>query len=164
MRLKSLLFPLVVVVLLVVACTGNTAYHHYEHVRGSGWRQSDTLHFRLPEATRSGHYPRQVGLRYGNAFPYEGVWMVVETRLHHPSRLLRDTLYFRTSDDNGQSMGDGINLEQHEVAIGPLYLSRGQQAEVAIYHIMHREIIPNILDVGLKLTRPNPDRNLPALK
>ena len=120
-----------VVALLATACTHETFFHSYRHIAPNGWRYTDTLEFLLPPAPQTEAYALSVGLRIDACFPYQSLTLVVETTLG----------------------GSGVNLLQFETPAGHLQLREGQQARVRIYHIMSRETMPHIHDVGLRCSR-----------
>lgn len=153
MRVKTVL-EMVVATVLLTTCTDGTFLHRYLPITDEGWGRADTLRFSLPDISRTGDYPVSVGLRYGNRFPYTGMWVEAEIRLFHPSLVCRDTLYIPISDENGHSLGQGVSLQQHEVPLTTLHLQRGQQGTIRLRQIMMREVVPDISDVGIRILRP----------
>ncbi len=152
-RLRQVAAPVVAIVLLGVCWgCGRPAYHHYMSPAGRGWSGGDTLRFHVPPVSRTGYYALSLGMRLGIDFPYEGVWVAVETSLTSPDSLLVDTLYFRAIKKGGRPQGSGINMSQDEQPFDSLRLLGGQGAEIRVYHLMSREVLPAVLDVGLLIT------------
>lgn len=151
MRIKHLL-P-VLATLFTISCTQSTITHHYEAVSDEGWSRNDTLHFPLPEIKEDGNYRVELGLRYNNLFPYEGLWLVAETRLNTPHFIRIDTLCIVTANKEGRPTGRGVVLMQSDTLLTTLHLSKGQNGEIYLRHIMHNEVFPGILDVGVKVKR-----------
>ena len=139
--------------LVMVSCTKGTLIHHYEAVSHQGWERTDTLCFDLPEVEKQGQHLMSVSLRYNNNFPYEGIWIVVEGSMKEPSAYWRDTLYFRTADENGTALGRGVALMQNSVPLKEMQLEEGQHGRFRVWHIMHREVMPTIREVGIRLER-----------
>ncbi|MCD8303386.1 MAG: gliding motility lipoprotein GldH [Prevotellaceae bacterium] len=131
----------------------HVALHHYVNPHGEGWSAQDTLHYSLPPVNATADYELSLGMRVGNLFPYAGVWMVADLSLHNPERQLRDTLYFVTMQEGGMPQGTGINMQQSEQRLLSVRLTEGQSGDIAVYHIMRRETLPSVLDVGVKLAR-----------
>lgn len=142
-----------VVALLATACTHETFFHSYRHIAPNGWRYTDTLEFLLPPAPQTEVYSLSVGLRIDACFPYQSLTLVVETKADSLSLLRKDTLFWPLTQDDGTLGGSGVNLLQFETPAGHLQLREGQQARVRIYHIMSRETMPHIHDVGLRCSR-----------
>ena len=63
-----------------------------------------------------------------------------------------DTLTCQLIDDSGNATGYGINHYQYLFPLTTLKLDKGESVRVAIRHCMKREILPGILDVGVKLS------------
>lgn len=155
MKAKSLTALLLLLVVLT-ACQQRTSYHHYQPTDPDGWQRTHALRFCLPPAPAAGRYALTVGLRYTPAFPYQGLWIEATTSLSNPAEPVRvDTLYFPISSttDPTRPLGQGITLIQHEEPLFTLSLRRQQQATVTLRHIMTRELLPNLRDVGLRMER-----------
>lgn len=149
------LWPLAVAAVLCAACVRGTLLHHFEHVDPDGWNRYDTLLYSLPPIPQEGCYAFTIDLRYANDFAYEGIWVVAETRLRRPSLVRRDTLYLKTTDEHGTPVGRGLNLLQHSVPLCRLRLRPGQEGTLRLYHLMRLETMPDIREVGLKITETN---------
>ncbi len=144
------------VVFSLVACKGGEkriAVHHYMSPTGMGWSITDTLLFTVPPMRETGNYDFSLGMRLGVSFPYAGVWIAAQTQLHNPDSTACDTLYFVTMRKGGMPQGAGINLQQDEQKLTTMHLREGQSAEVYVHHIMRREVLPAVLDVGLLVER-----------
>ena len=139
--------------LMMVGCTKGTLIHRYETVSSQGWERTDTLCFDLSEVEKPGKHLLSVALRYNNNFPYEGIWIVVEGNMKEPSAHWCDTLYFRTTDDEGTPLGQGVSLMQNSMPLKEMQLEAGQHGKFRVWHIMHREVMPTIREVGIKLER-----------
>ncbi len=143
--------------LTLAACKGggegHTLVHHYMSPSGMGWSTTDTLLFSVPPTRETGYYNFSLGMRLGVSFPYAGVWIGAQTRLHNPDSIACDTLYFVTMKKGGMPQGSGISLQQDEQPLTSMRLLAGQSAEVFVYHIMRREVLPAVLDVGLLVER-----------
>ena len=155
MKPNRLWLPMVGAI-LCVACIKGTLMHHFEHVDPEGWNRYDTLLFSLAPMPHQGRYDFTIDIRYANDFPYEGIWVAAETRLRHPSVTRRDTLYLKTTDENGTPVGKGLNLLQHSMTLYTLHLQPGQEGTLRLYHLMRLETMPDIREIGLKITEtPN---------
>lgn len=84
--------------------------HHYETVGDDGWNRKDTLHYQIPTISTGGNYCLELGLRYNSQYPYEGLWIVAETRLNNPHAVFNDTIYINTADKDGHQTGRGLVL------------------------------------------------------
>ncbi len=132
-----------------------TLLHSYQRVSGTtGWHANDTIVVALPPLTENGRWDFSAGVRARTDFPYQGLWMVAETRLQKPQAIVRDTFYFRLTDPRGEPLTTGVNLMQREQLVvqgRPFF--RGQKGEIRIFHLMRREKLPGIIDIGVKMVQ-----------
>lgn len=133
--------------LLFTACNDHMLFHQYVPIASEGWTRTDTILFTLPPAPAEEDCQLYLGLRYGNTFPYEGIWIVVETELQHPSSVHSDTIYFTTTEKSKQ----GILFNQQEKLVRTLHLHPSQQGTIRLHHVMNRETMPAITDIGIKI-------------
>lgn len=147
MRFKSYRLLLAIVLVLLFSCKGNVIYHHYEHVEDNAWSQSDTLNYLLPPVPHKGTYALEMGLRYGSDFPYRDITVVADFGMG-----VSDTLTIPFATNDGKPLGHGVGLLHKTIPLSNLQLNEGQQVTISIHHIMRREILPSIFEVGLKLS------------
>ena len=67
------------------------------------------------------------------------------------SLISRDTLCYHLSDESGNLCGQGINLLQYETRAGTLPLRTGEETQIRIHHLMRRETLPYIMEVGVRV-------------
>ena len=151
---------LVLLFLLCVSCTKKIIVHRYAHIDNDGWARCDTLSFEIPPVAVSGDYALFLGMRYSNDMPYEAIWMEVETQFCHPRQYSLDTLCFQTADSIGMLLGKGINLKQQEVQLLSLNLKEGQQGTVRVRHIMARNLLPFVRDIGIRLVQEDTPQSI----
>lgn len=89
------------------------------------------------------------GLRIQRQFPYNQVWIVAEQDFCSPMQRSKDTLCIQISDSTGSLLGIGLNIHQYEIALPAIHLQKGQEGAVRLYHIMRKEILQHVHDVGL---------------
>jgi len=148
----STLLTVITVVLLLVACSQGCLLHQYQTIAPEGWERNDTLSFSLMPVPQSGNYTVNLGIRYNPQFPYEAIYVVAETHLRHPFTFRRDTICLHTTDPQGKSIGQGTTILCSTQPITMLKLRRGQQGTIRLHHIMAREILPSIREVGVKIS------------
>ena len=128
-------------------------YHSYRHVPGSGWSRRDTLTFDIDTVRAEATYQFELGLRSTDSYPYTVIWLAVEREFSHPDTLRRDTVKCQLMDPVTHRMGKGIYMYQYDVPVPPMALRRGQTGQVRIIHLMQREVLPGIHDVGVLICR-----------
>ena len=148
---RTLLF--LAVVLLWVGCDKSTLMHSYQPLKDNCWDRTDTVRFTLPALTQDDNCSVLIGLRLTNNYPYEQLVMQVEQDLQHPTIHKLDTITYKLTESNGEFTEKGVNYFQYETQGLPLDLKKGQTGEIRIRHLMHREVLPGITDVGIHIIR-----------
>lgn len=155
-RFRYTLYILSVVVtmlLLFSSCDNGVVYDTYNHTQIEGWEKNDTLVFDVPRLVSSGRYRMEVGLRTNGTFPFTGLSVVVEQTVIPGYKTFTDTLRCRLTDEKGNVLGRGVSCFQYNFILSDVDLAKGDSLHVRVRHIMKREILPGISDVGLKVTR-----------
>jgi gliding motility-associated lipoprotein GldH len=142
-----------IVSLFLISCTNGVVIDQYKAVADDGWKRTDTLCFRVPPVPQTADYDISLGIRHTNAFPYEGIWIVAETRLQHPKAFRHDTLYFVLCDKRGMPVGKGVNLIQAVTPLNRMRFVKGQSGSIRLRQIMSREVIPGISEVGVQVRK-----------
>jgi len=146
-------FLLLTVVFLLAGCDRNTLMHSYRPVKDNSWDRADTIKFDLPALTRDDNCSMLIGLRLTNHYPYEQLVLQVEQSLQHPAFHRTDTVYYQLTDEGGEFTEEGVNYFQYETQGVPLYLKEGQTGKIRIRHLMEKEVLPGITDVGIHIIR-----------
>lgn len=153
MMRRSLLFPLIG--LSLVSCTTDTLFHSYKPLPEEGWDRCDTIHFDLPKAEKDIDGTLFIGLRIKANIAYQDIVLAVEQRFDEPVAFRCDTVRYPLTDAEGFALSPGINYHQYETQHLPFHLTKGQSSSVRIHHLMNHEVIPDITELGIKLTTAN---------
>ena len=154
MNRHTLLYIYIVVCLATccVACTKGIVYNQYESTPLYGWEHNDTITFQTEAMESAGNYLEEIGLRVNGNYPFMSLSIVVEQTVMPSNKTYTDTLTCCLTDKRGNNTGDGINHFQYVFPFTTLKLDKGECLRVTIHHCMKREILPGIMDVGLKLS------------
>lgn len=139
--------------LSLTGCNEHAIYHSYRHVPKSGWSRRDSLTFDIDTVRAEATYQFELGLRSTDSYPYTVVWLAVEREFSRPDTLRRDTVKCQLMDPVTHRMGKGIYMYQYAVPVPPMTLYCGQTGQVRITHLMQREVLPGIHDVGVLICR-----------
>ena len=85
-------------------------------------------------------------------YPYKSIWLGVERDFSPPAVLRRDTVECLLVDSTLR-MDGGIHLYQCVVPLPSMQLQRGQAGQVRVVHLMSRESLPGVHDVGIRVAR-----------
>lgn len=143
------------IVLLIASCSHRPIAFEYKSTPTDGWELGDTLKFHIDTLQHSGTYGLSLGLRTSASqpYPFQSIWVVVRQHWHNPEKLLIDTLECRLTNSKGDVIGNGVSLYSFTYPLKQMQLSQGTSADISIIHIMRREIINGIVDVGVRLQR-----------
>lgn len=136
---------------VLASCGDGVVYDEYVHTPIDGWENDDTLSFSVPRMEGNGHYGCFIGVRTTDAFPFTSISISVKQTIEPGHRVHTDTLNCRLADNRGNLLGNGVSYFQYEYPLSDVFLRRGDSLHVAVHHIMKREILPGISDVGLKI-------------
>ena len=144
---------LLVAVMLFTACTGEVAYHHYEHVAEEGWDKEDTLILKTDTLYETATYSVEVNLRTTAEYPYKQLMLMVEEKLL-PNKAKRVfPVTFQIASDEGERNGEKLLYYELEKQLAMQQLSQGDSLQFRIYHKMRRQTLPGIKDVGIKIEK-----------
>ena len=139
--------------MLLTACTGEVAYHHYEHVAEEGWDKEDTLILKTDTLYETATYSVEVNLRTTAEYPYKQLMLMVEEKLL-PNKAKRVfPVTFQIASDEGERNGEKLLYYELEKQLAMQQLSQGDSLQFRIYHKMRRQTLPGIKDVGIKIEK-----------
>lgn len=149
----------IVVILLIISlsvgCTTKTVYHSYQSIKENGWDRKDTLTFNLPEGITSGKYKMEIGVRNSPEYLYKNIWISISNNWEDSLQYKTDTLELKLTDEHGRwpYQGNISNLYQsvHPYVNVPS-LPQQKVRTIKIVHIMRKNPIQGIQDIGIKLT------------
>lgn len=151
---KKIRFFIVSLTVLVslMGCDEKAVYHHYKPTLLAGWKKTDTLTFNIPPIEITANYQVSVGIRTTVTCPYQSLWLVVRQDFT-PNALSRiDTIECKLANDKGEIIGQGVINYLHTFPLCTETLYKGQTGKIRIYHIMRREELPGISQIGIKIS------------
>ena len=142
-----------------VSCSDSRTYDHYKSVPLQGWLRNDTLVFDVPRQWE-GTYQLDLGIRAAQTYPYRSISMLMQRKVikcRHRKKL--ETLYHDTINceiitDKGVLAGqDGISSTEILHPVTTFHLNRNDSLHITVHHIMSRDAVPGISDIGLRMER-----------
>lgn len=135
----------------LAACQQGVVYHVYQPVDNIAWERTDTLHFDCPRLADGGRFRCSVGIRFQEQMPYRDVNLVLEHRIGNEHQ--RDTLSLMLTDDDGKWLTQGVALHEYEAEAATIEVPATATVELLIYHIMPRQSLTGLTEVGLKIEK-----------
>ena len=136
------------------ACTGGTVFHSYKPLPPEGWERSDTVCFSLPQAETGPGGTLTVGLRTVAHVGMQELVLVVEQCSDSATVCRRDTVHYPLENAEGNALVGGINLHQYETRHLPFSVPKDCTPTIRIHHLMTRESVRGITELGIKVTNP----------
>ena len=122
--------------LLLVACNRHhVAKFSYRSTPVDGWESADTLIFPIDSLPADGRYALSIEARFLSQARYA------------------DTIYCSLTDHEGDVSGKGVSVYQYSFPVDTFQLHRGARGTITIHHIMRRNLLPGVSDVGIRLER-----------
>ncbi len=140
------------------SCERPAALYEYRSTPLEGWESADTLVFAVDSLREGGSYSLDLLLRTSTAIPYpfRKLWLVVKQSWHLPAAGRIDTLACELVNADGDICGDGVLHYRYSFPVDTLVLPEGARGRLAVFHIMRRERLKGISDVGLVLKKELP--------
>lgn len=139
--------------MLLASCDDPRTFDRFEHTDAADWSTDEPVVFAVPHQS-PGTYALDVMLRSTLACPYQTVTLLVETTTLPRHSVRRDTVVCTVNDSQGHPAGQaGLSSNETTHRAATLTLARGDSLQVAVRHLMRREELPGIRDVGIRLTR-----------
>ena len=158
------IIALMTTIMSATSCSDPRTYDQYKSVSLQGWQRNDTLTFDIPRQWE-GNYQLDLCLRAAQTYPYRNLSVIIE----------RKVIYFRQRKKLEKAYNDTVNCEVINVkgtlvghkgitsteileAVTSFRLNRNDSLQVKIHHIMNRESLPGISDVGIRLLKNKHDQ------
>ena len=158
------IIALMTTIMSATSCSDPRTYDQYKSVSLQGWQRNDTLTFDIPRQWE-GNYQLDLCLRAAETYPYRNLSVIIE----------RKVIYFRQRKKLEKTYNDTVNCEVINVkgtlvghkgitsteilqAVTSFRLNRNDSLQVKIHHIMNRESLPGISDVGIRLLKNKHDQ------
>ena len=151
------IIALMVITMGAVSCSDPRTYDKYKSVSLQGWSRNDTLTFDIPRQWE-GNYQLDLCLRAAQTYPYRNISMIMDRKVIYykqhkkQEKTYSDTINCEIINDKGILVGQkGITSTEIRQAITAFRLNRNDSMHVTIRHIMNRESLPGISDIGITL-------------
>ncbi|RRD79782.1 hypothetical protein EII14_05310 [Alloprevotella sp. OH1205_COT-284] len=160
--LRRPLFLLLCSLLLTTACLRDEVYFAYRSADVEGWDTGEHIGFTVDSLAQGRTYHPTLHLRTTAApvYPFQTIVLIVSQswQFPHPSVSRRDsvlhtadTLTLRLMTSSGHPTTEGLALRQYTHPLPSLRLPRGARGKIDVRHIMRKEVVPGIANIGYSL-------------
>ncbi len=147
-------FWFVTVMIFMLSCNSRDVYMQYVHIDKGNWHKDSVVNFNVDITDTATFYNLYVNLRNRSEYPYQNIWLFVETVISG-SPVMRDTIEFYLADDMGKWLGTGIGaVYDMPVLYRQNYrFANSGNCKFSIQHGMRDTVLKGINDVGLHIER-----------
>ena len=125
----------------------------YANISNGAWDRPDRITFPVDSISTNGNYRLTISLRTTNEVQFQTFYLTAEQHFTHPEHHSTDTVAVALTDETGKIQGKGLGLYNYSVALATTTpLRQGQSGEITVGHIMRRNQLAGIINVGIKLT------------
>lgn len=162
------IFLITAVATFTQGCNRSRVYSRYCHIGKEGWERTDTMRYmahvnplfpytsqkeRETLAGKKAICQTWVELRVHGEYPYQNIALAVKQCVYPQKLQWCDTLSCSLVNERGVFSGNGVGALQYRFPLRRMELTDTDSIEVRISHIMKKETLHGILDVGFSLER-----------
>lgn len=133
------------------ACSTRFSHNEFRSIDAQGWNREDTLVFTLDSVPQEGDYCIEVATRLAHDFPYRSL-VFIETITCDSTLLVKDTIRASLIDSTLAPRYKGVFCNPMILHERKVKLPAKSRCEVKLQHIMWREDIKGITDIGVRIT------------
>lgn len=150
------LFSLLMLLSLMVGCSGNTVYEDYFEFNQTEWEHQKVVSFQVP-ITEPGNYNIYAMVRHTNEYNYSNLWMMLYTQ-KPDSSVTKQRFELTLAEPDGKWIGDGFgsNIDQVVKLRSNYPIDQVGNYIFSIQHDMRLTVVPSVKSVGLKLEKSEP--------
>lgn len=141
------------ILILTGGCRPEAGTYTFRSTPVDGWERGDTLTFPIDTLRREGLYHLDLCIRTSSSqpYPFRSLWLEIRRQGNAPSLCHTDTLVCHLVDPKGDPQGRGVAILQYDFPLDTLYLPAGSCGTVSVRHVMSRDLLPGIVNVGIRL-------------
>lgn len=141
------------VLMVLAGCDGTTVYSRFGNTPIAGWDKTEPVGFDIDSLDGEGNYQMTLMLRVGDSYPFRNLQLAVRQQSFPSGVEEVDTVECTITDEHGNVQGRGVSYYQYEQPVKTFHYHGGDSMHIEIHHIMKREILPGIADVGVKIEK-----------
>lgn len=159
-RMRRYVSILLMAWVLLAGCNDSLVYSTFRSTPTNGWDKNEPLKFEVPPMRDEGNYNLSLGVRLSDDFPFRNLHVAIRQECYPSGEEMADTIIYEVVDQHGNINGQGVNYYQYEMPVFTTALHKGDSLFVTVKHIMKREILPGILDVGVIIENDNKQKKI----
>lgn len=155
-RIKSGVILVMVLLfgLFFYACDDNRIFEENKEIPDNNWKSSEILKFEVDIAAIEPSTNFYINIRNADGYPYNNLFLFIKTTFPD-GKMSNDTLECILADENGKWLGSGMG----DIYDNQIPFKKNVRFPVIgkytfeIQHGMRTDVIPLIMDVGLRIEK-----------
>lgn len=138
----------------MASCNGDRVFDQYKAIDDHQWAYTDTLTYTVPIQDTAANLSLAVNFRNKVNYPYRNIWLLLRHRA--PSgEISAVKAEFELAEKSGKWKGQGLgDLYDHRFPVQKqLQLNERGKHRFEVIHLMRRDTLPGIMDLGLQIVR-----------
>lgn len=144
---------LLIATIINISCDNSTIYNKYINADTRGWGKNEVMEYTIDSIAQTGTYNLTLGLRINNTYPFQNLNMLISQTIYPKNITYTDTITCRVTDRQGKMNGYGVTLYQYSMLAATMEYTKGDSIKVRVIHNMKREVLPGIVDIGIKIAK-----------
>ncbi|MBR5855170.1 MAG: gliding motility lipoprotein GldH [Paludibacteraceae bacterium] len=137
------------------SCQQSKVYNDFRTMPLVGWHQDSVLTYNANMPDSAGIYDVVIVVRHTDQYPYQNLWLFVNTYASKSSVQQRDTIEATMADNYGRWFGRGIKYYELSLSYLEAFRSDTVALQFTIQQGMRTEYLQGITDVGLQIIKHN---------
>lgn len=140
---------------LVTACSNTMDFEEHRTFKGESWSMGEPLSFEFDILDTAQPYMLGLDIRYTNDFPWQDLFLFLNTTLPDGSRS-RDTLHCLLFTPDGKPVGKGSRIKELETGYSLVRFPLPGHYTLQYIHGMREAQVHGIVSFGMSLKKNNP--------
>ncbi|MGQ0826831.1 MAG: gliding motility lipoprotein GldH [Bacteroidota bacterium] len=153
-KIKSIVLLVSILCLFLISCDEKRIYEENREIPGSAWSSGNGLTFEVDVKDPSTPTNFYINVRNADGYPFSNLYLFVKTTF--PNGIISaDTLECVLADENGKWLGNGLgDIYDNQIPFKKnVRFPLPGKYTFEIKHGMRSDVIPLIMDVGLRIEK-----------
>lgn len=138
---------------MLTSCNPNRIYYSFQTIENTAWNKDSVLIYDFEIIDTTQQYNLYLDLRHFDSYPYQNLWLFIDTQNPADSTQQKDTVEYYLADKYGKWFGHGAGT-MSELPL--LYKEKvtfpnSGNYKISIKQGMRTSILKGINDVGLRI-------------
>lgn len=151
---RLVIVPVLLFVLFFSSCDKNRIFDDYKGIPDNNWSSSNVIKFEVDIADIETPTNFYINVRNADGYPFNNLFLFIKTTFPD-GKMSNDTLECILADENGKWLGSGMgDIYDNQIPFKKnVRFPTAGKYTFEIQHGMRTDIIPLIMDIGLRIEK-----------